>query len=309
MTKGTAYNLNVTTSTAQIVSVWVDYNQNGTFEATEWAQVSTATTANTAAVMAMTVPSGATTGFTIMRIRSRSSGSPNAGTDACSTFASGETEDYWVNLQPAVIPVELKTITAYAEGETNKIDWVTASERALKAFVVERSIDNQQWIAIGTAAPKGGAKETFYSLTDEKPLLLGYYRLRTLELSGDDNVSKIVSVKRYNAKKLVVLNVSPVPTTEGVTLDFIVAKETPITVTLTNVVGQVVKTETLKAAEGANKSVFNLTNLPNGTYFMTVKCKSLLALNKKAFVNLCSIPKTIASQYASIPLLHHLIPS
>lgn len=268
--KGTNYNLSVTTSTAQIVSVWIDYNQNGTFETSEWAQVSTATTANAATVLAMTVPNTATTGATIMRIRSRATGSANAATDACTTFASGETEDYWVNIQPSVIPVELKTITAYTEGEVNKIDWVTASEKALKSFVVERSIDNQQWVAIGTREPKGGANETFYSLTDEKPLLLGYYRLRTLELSGDDNVSKIVSVKRYSAKKLVILNVSPVPTTEGVTLDFVVTKDANVTATITNVIGQVVKTDILKAVEGVNKAVFNLANLPNGTYFLTV---------------------------------------
>ena len=270
MLKGTAYNLNVTTNVAQIVSVWVDYNQNGTFETTEWAQVSTATTANVAATLSMTVPMSATTGVTLMRIRSRTTASANAATDACSTFASGETEDYWVNIQPAVIPVELKTITAYAQAEVNKIDWVTASEKTLKAFVVERSLDNKNWLAIGTAAPKGGSKETFYSLTDEKPLLLGYYRLRSVDLNGDEQISKIVSVKRYDAKKFVVLNVSPVPTTEGVTVDFSVSKEATITLTLTNVIGQVLKTDIVKAVEGTNQTVVNLSNLPNGTYFLNV---------------------------------------
>jgi hypothetical protein len=268
--KGTSYNLSVTTNTSQIVSVWMDYNQNGVFEVSEWAQVSTATTANVAATMAMTIPTTATTGVTLMRVRSRSASNPNGSSDACSTFASGETEDYWVNIQPAVIPVELKTITAYAQDGVNKIDWVTASEKTLKAFVVERSSDNLTWLTVGTTTPKGGTKETFYSLTDEKPLLLGYYRLRSVDLNGDEQISKIVSVKRYDAKKFVVLNVSPVPTTEGVTVDFSVSKEATITLTLTNVVGQVLKTDSVKAIEGPNKTVFNLSNLPNGTYFLTV---------------------------------------
>ncbi len=268
--KGTAYNLNVTTSAAQIVSVWIDYNQSGSFETTEWAQVSTATTANVAATLSMTIPMTATTGMTLMRVRSREATFANAAINACTTFASGETEDYWVNIQPAVIPVELKTITAYAQEGVNKIDWVTASEKTLKAFIVERSSDNANWSAMGTTAPKGGTMETFYSLTDEKPLLLGYYRLRSVDLNGDEQISKIVSVKRYDAKKFVVLNVSPVPTTEGVTVDFSVSKEATITLTLTNVVGQVLKTDSVKAVEGPNKTVFNLSNLPNGTYFLTV---------------------------------------
>ena len=268
--KGTAYSLSVATNVAQIVSVWVDYNQNGAFETTEWAQVSTATTANVATTLSMTIPTTATTGMTVMRIRSRTTGSVNGSTDACTTFASGETEDYWVNIQPAVIPIELKTITAYAQEGVNKIDWVTASEKTLKAFVVERSSDNKNWLTIGTTAPKGGTKETFYSLTDDKPMLLGYYRLRSVDVNGDEQISKIVSVKRYDAKKFVVLNVSPVPTTEGVTVDFSVSKEATITLTLTNIVGQVLKTDIVKAVEGTNKTVFNLSNLPNGTYFLTV---------------------------------------
>ena len=268
--KGTAYTLSVATNVAQIVSVWIDYNQNGAFETTEWAQVSLSTTANVATTLSMTIPTTATTGMAVMRIRSRSAGNANAGGDACSTFASGETEDYWVNIQPAVIPVELKTITAYAQEGVNKIDWVTASEKTLKAFVVERSSDNLNWLTIGTTAPKGGTKETFYSLTDEKPMLLGYYRLRSVDLNGDEQISKIVSVKRYDSKKFVVLNVSPVPTTEGVTVDFSVSKEATITLTLTNIVGQVLKTDVVKASEGTNKTVVNLSNLPNGTYFLTV---------------------------------------
>jgi hypothetical protein len=439
--KGNAYALSVTTSTAQIVSAWVDYNQNGSFEAAEWVQVSTATTANTAATVSLNVPTTALSGMTILRVRSRTSGNPNASTDACSTFASGETEDYWINIVPApnvaptvcsafssvnstnsgtwlnlrdvngtifasvldnqvmgnisasymsngsgvlrtggggrqyldrnyaiqaqtqptsvatirfyftnaemarftdgttmanalitrypnevcnptlppngtqslatitarypagatagylqadvlgfsafyihggatVIPVEMTSIKAFSEGNVNKIEWVTASEKSLKAFVVERSIDNKQWITIGTTEPKGGAKEAFYSLTDNQPLLLGYYRIRTVELNGSYEVSKIVSVKRFDSKKLAVLNVSPVPTTDGVTIDFSVNKETTITLILTNIVGQVLKTETIKAIEGTNNSVLSLNNLPNGTYLLNISDGETTALKR-----------------------------
>jgi hypothetical protein len=213
-----------------------------------------------------------------MRIRSRSSGSTNSSGDACTGFASGETEDYWVNIQSLVIPVELTSITAYTEGEVNKVNWVTATEKDVKNFVVERSIDSKQWFAIGTAAPKGGLKETAYSLIDNKPVLLSYYRLRSVDNNGDEQISKIVSVKRYDAKKFVVLSVAPVPTTEGVTVDFSVSKEATVTLTVTNIIGQVVKTETIRAIEGVNKAVINLNNLPNGTYLLKVSDGDLTEL-------------------------------
>jgi hypothetical protein len=170
----------------------------------------------------------------------------------------------------AVIPVEMTSVKAFSDGNVNQVEWVTASEKSLKEFIVERSIDNKQWITVGSTAPKGGVKEAFYSLTDNQPLLLGYYRIRTVELNGSYEVSKIVSVKRFDSKKLAVLNVSPVPTTEGVTIDFSVNKETTITLTLTNIVGQVLKTETIKATEGTNNTVLSLINLPNGTYLLNI---------------------------------------
>jgi Secretion system C-terminal sorting domain len=177
---------------------------------------------------------------------------------------------FYIHGGASVIPVEMTSIKAFSEGNVNKIEWVTASEKSLKEFVVERSIDNKQWISIGSTAPKGGSKEAFYSLTDNQPLLLGYYRIRTVELNGSYEVSKIVSVKRFDSKKLAVLNVSPIPTSEGVTIDFSVNKETTITLILTNIVGQILKTETIKATEGTNNAVLSLNNLPNGTYLLNI---------------------------------------
>ena len=90
---GASYNMSVIANSTAIVSVWIDYNKNGTFESTEWTQVYTTGTTGSVAIM---IPSTVTPGTTGMRVRSRSSGNPNAGTDACSNFASGETEDYIV---------------------------------------------------------------------------------------------------------------------------------------------------------------------------------------------------------------------
>lgn len=93
--KGSSYNISVNTATTGIVSVWIDYNNNGSFEASEWTQVYTsATNGNTS----ITVPMAAIDGNTLMRVRSRNSGSANSSGDACTTFGSGETEDYMVNI-------------------------------------------------------------------------------------------------------------------------------------------------------------------------------------------------------------------
>lgn len=98
--KGVSYPLSVTvdSSYAAILSVWIDYNQNGTFEASEWNQIATNALSGSTTTTSILIPSGATTGLTGMRIRSRNSGSANGSGDACTAMLSGETEDYLVTI-------------------------------------------------------------------------------------------------------------------------------------------------------------------------------------------------------------------
>lgn len=111
-------NLTVTLSGASIISVWIDFNQNGIFEVSEWTQVST----NSAlASVGINVPGSALLGKTGMRIRSRATGNSNGAGDACSNFGSGETEDYIVNILPAppcTTPALAGTITGPSSATT-----------------------------------------------------------------------------------------------------------------------------------------------------------------------------------------------
>ncbi|MEZ5047461.1 MAG: GEVED domain-containing protein [Chitinophagaceae bacterium] len=100
VTAGSVYNLSVTTNNNNILSLWIDYNQDGILDATEWTQIATTTTANTATTIPITIPATATTGNTLMRIRSRLSGNVNGATDACTPMGSGESEDYVLDILP-----------------------------------------------------------------------------------------------------------------------------------------------------------------------------------------------------------------
>ncbi|MCS6934176.1 MAG: GEVED domain-containing protein [Chitinophagales bacterium] len=97
--QGTTYVFNVTLSEPSIVSVWIDYNQNGQFEPSEWTQV---TTNAASASVSITIPNTALTGQTGLRVRSRLPNNPNGAGDACTNMGSGETEDYIITIAPPV---------------------------------------------------------------------------------------------------------------------------------------------------------------------------------------------------------------
>jgi hypothetical protein len=96
LTPGSSYPVTVTCSGTAIVSVFIDFNRDGVYDASEWVQPYTS--ASTGSVM-INVPSGASIGQTGMRVRSRLNGNQNDATTACLVnMGSGSTEDYVVTI-------------------------------------------------------------------------------------------------------------------------------------------------------------------------------------------------------------------
>ncbi len=119
----TRYNGNVSSS------FWVDYNQNGILEPSEWTQIclqspSIYDTMTVDGVLVLqldslistsfTVPIGAVQGKTLLRVRSRSAGSANDSLTVCDYFGSGEIEDYYVTITS---PAGINKVT----GITNQV--------------------------------------------------------------------------------------------------------------------------------------------------------------------------------------------
>ena len=96
-------------------AIFIDYNQNGVFETSEAVYSSSiATTGAHIEAGTITIPSGALTGLTGLRVITSEQGGPI--TSACGTYSWGETEDYLINITPTTIcsgaPVPGATISS-----------------------------------------------------------------------------------------------------------------------------------------------------------------------------------------------------
>ncbi len=144
---GNRYSIRVTTTGASIISAWIDFNRNGQLEASEWAQVDFASTANTASTVSLNVPANAVQGQTVLRVRSRAVGNPNGAGDACLNFGSGETKNFVVTIgAPAACP----TASNAAVGS------ITATSAAL-TFTTSPSATGGYTV---TTTPQGGTAST-----------------------------------------------------------------------------------------------------------------------------------------------------
>lgn len=84
-------------------SIWIDYDHSGTYDTTEWTQIVDTSVVNIVNTSFIDIPANAMLGKTGMRIRTRAIAGVNGKDNACTTFGSGETEDYVITLDTLVI--------------------------------------------------------------------------------------------------------------------------------------------------------------------------------------------------------------
>jgi subtilisin-like proprotein convertase family protein len=171
--KGGANPISVTVGPGgtEYVGVWIDYNKNGNFEATEFQLLGSGNgvTINNA----INVPATALSGTTRMRLRVQFA-TAVLPTQSCSqTSAYGEVEDYTVNIIPC-IPT---TITAQPPAAVS----VTCGASTTIAMAAAGSFPTYQWqyrvsptspwINVADAAPFSGATTNTLAITNAGPTL------------------------------------------------------------------------------------------------------------------------------------------
>jgi len=101
LSRGSTANISLTFGSdgTQYSAVWIDFNQNGTFDATEYFSLNTSAGSSGTAVIPLVIPATATLGQTKMRARGGDDSAITSG-QACGASGSnyGEAEDYLVNI-------------------------------------------------------------------------------------------------------------------------------------------------------------------------------------------------------------------
>ena len=140
------------------------------------------------------------------------------------------------------LPVTLYSFEGINEGSHNTINWITNSEINNDYFTIERSLNGLDWEVVGIVQGAGTTAEAhFYSLRDANPYLpVSYYRLTQTDYDGQLTKSHIISVSANNTDALV-SGIFPNPSNGYASFTYNGLNEGPLTVTLVNELGNVVK--------------------------------------------------------------------
>ncbi len=97
---------------------------------------------------------------------------------------------------PTVVPVRLLAFDYSIEDKKVNLFWKTESEQNSSHFIVEKSTDGRNYLAIGRVNAAGtGTSSKSYSLQDNSPGYINQYRLKQVDVDGRFEYSKVLFVK------------------------------------------------------------------------------------------------------------------
>lgn len=179
-------------------------------------------------------------------------------------FALTGATSNWVGGKPSMtmLPLQIGNFSANRKNRNLWLYWSTYTEQQTAFFDVERSSDNQQFIAIGRVQAAGySTEQKHYSFSDNMPQPAAkYYRLRAVDAGGAVTYSKTFVTNPEEGALALFPN--PASTTLQVQCPATAQK-----LTIQNIHGVIVKEISIKG-EGWQSLSINVDALPGGTYFV-----------------------------------------
>lgn len=175
------------------------------------------------------------------------------------------------------LPITLTRFDARPMGKDAELNWSTGSEINSSHFIVERSIDNINYSAIGRVRSNGNSSRTInyqfvdQNVTQNTGATTVYYRLRAVDLDGSYSISPIrrVSFLQDLAKGAAVAY--PNPFTQTVNIAIESQAITSGNIVVYDIYGRLVAQQGIELVEGTNTvELKQLQSSDAGIYFVKI---------------------------------------
>jgi hypothetical protein len=191
-----------------------------------------------------------------------------------------------------VLPVKYLSFNALVvENKSVDLKWITDQEINNGYFEIERSLDMNNFKTIGLVLEgfkiNGNVKS--YEFLDNSRDILGksivYYRIKQVDVDNKVSYSKVLPVK-FQAKGAVVMQVSPNPFVENLTVRFNSSEKGMAEIRLINATGQTMLSKQSIISKGYNNiQLDGLSNLNNGMYVARLVMNGVVIDNQKIIKN------------------------
>ena len=181
------------------------------------------------------------------------------------------------------------TVAANVDGNNAIVKWSTLSEQNTRYFVVERSVDNNNFKPTGQQVQAAGNSDTKtnYRLDDDIESLMNhpivYYRIRLVDIDGKTTYSNVTAIR---LSKKPGVTIWPNPFQSSITISITTTKETTLEIRMYDASGKTLKNFKQEVARGISQvSLSDLQNLPIGVYLVEITDRAAGATYQKLIKN------------------------
>ena len=261
---------NNTGSNATLIA-WLDYNNNGVYEASEGRSytVTTNAAAQTVNVSFTNIFVNAPVNtYLFLRLRVTSATNNMTTSNPTGYFSNGEVEDFRVNVN-VVLPLDEITLNT-KKSNNNSIDviWNINNESQYAEYELQKSTNQLDWTKINTQIASGSNNSMTYNYTDDQQNSSTiYYRVKGISYSNDVKYSEIRKIDFQNQNSI---SVRPNPASSKATLTLKSVIAGDIQLELYDFSGRKVLTKTYRVNKGSNEINLPVQQLNNGLYKVAV---------------------------------------
>lgn len=163
------------------------------------------------------------------------------------------------------LPVEFISFTGKIQQQTSVLNWDASMDDTHNYFVVERSIDKNNFTEIGTV---NGLIAPF-SFTDNNPLPgINYYRIRQVAKDGAFKFSTTIALNHQRGA--VQTKLYPSVTSGAITIDVTVGNNKKIRFDYIDEYGRMIMQTQVQAVAGSNRISQNVSALSAGMYYVKI---------------------------------------
>ncbi len=180
---------------------------------------------------------------------------------------------YFANKANAALPLTLLEFSGKLQNNNALLNWKTENELNTLEFIVERSIDGNQYKAVGTIAAANRPGVHGYDFTDPAITMTGAkiinYRLQQKDMDGQFVYSKIVTLSLANENTFVRLY--PNPVNKELKLSISSPKRDNIQLKIIDASGKTIHHQTRHLATGSNSFTMDVSKIPGGVYYLIIQ--------------------------------------
>ena len=183
----------------------------------------------------------------------------------------------------AAITLDLFTATLNNTGTQVECYWVTGIESNNDHFNIQRSADGITYTDLAQIAGAGiSLSQLTYTYTDTNPLTgVSFYRLKQTDLNGEYQYGATQSVNNEYATPPSDINVYPIPAASYINIELTTISSSKTTISIIDLTGKIAKNINAQLYEGKNKLRLDISDLPNGIYFVNAEDPSGYKLSQK----------------------------